>query len=183
MILNSLITQIFMAVLAVGIFFTYVKPTFTNIGVIQTAIEQYKLEFTKVDEVNTKLKSLYAKANDMSLANKNSLARYMPDAVDDVMVSRDILYMADKAGAYLVSVEASEAIKNTNNKTGLDTDGSEPVPHAFLVDVSGTYSQIKNFLRLLEQNNYPLEVSELNMRADEKSLMTASIIIITYSRI
>jgi hypothetical protein len=180
MIFNSLITQLVMLVLAIGIVITYVQPTFVNIGLTQSAIEQYKTESLKVDEVNLKLQSLISRVNNMSERDKKSLSTFMPDEIDHVVVSRDIYTMSLQSGAYLESVNY-EGIKA--EATLVEASSRLPIKHAFNANISGTYDQVKNFLGLLEKNNYPLEVHEFNLSSTETGLIKLELTIITYSRV
>lgn len=180
MIFNSLMTQLVMAAVSLGIIFTYVQPAFLNIGTIQAAVEQYKTELLKVDEVNTMLETLVSRVNNMSEEDNKTLLTYMPDKIDHVAVSRDIYIMSKQSGAYLDSV-LYDGIKS--EKVLAEESDKKPVRHAFKAQVSGTYSQIKDFLSLLELSNYPLEVHEFSLTSTEKSLIKVELTIITYSRI
>lgn len=180
MIFNALMTQIIMAVVALGIIFTFVQPTFINIGIIQVAVEQYRTELLKVDEVNKMLETLLSRVNNMSEKDNKALVTYMPDNVDHVAVSRDIYIMSKQSGAFLESVTYA-GIKP--GKVLAEESNKEPVRHAFTANVSGTYDQIKDFLGLLESSNYPLEIHEFKLTSTEKGLIRVDLTIITYSRI
>lgn len=180
MIFNSLITQIVMAAVALGIIFTYVQPTFLKIGTAQSAIRQYEIESQKVDEVNIKLQTLVAKVNNMSERDKNALAIFMPDTIDQVAVSRDIYILSKRSGSYLKSIKY-QGIKAAT--VIVDPKIKLPVKHDFTASVSGTYDQIKNFLTSLEKNNYPLEVHGFKLSSTDTGLIEVNLSIITYSRL
>lgn len=180
MIFNSFITQIGMLVLAVGIIFTYVQPTFAKIGVIQTTIAQYQEEQQKVNAVNGQLASLVAQVNVITTADMRALMTYMPDTVDHVAISRDIFTIAELTGVYLESVSYDGALDEIVDPEGGVTE-LQPTRHGFSANVSGTYDQVKSFLQSLEQNNYPLEVQELTMAGTEIGLIKADLVLITYS--
>jgi hypothetical protein len=180
MIFNSLITQLVMAGVSLGIIFTYVQPTFTEIGETQSAIEQYKAESLKVDEVNATLQSLVSKVNNISERDKRALTTYMPDSVDHVSVSRDVYIMSKQSETFLDSIKY-EGVKTEITQTNQPTNS--PAKHSFSVSVSGTYAQIKSFLGLLERSNYPLEVHEFKLSSTESGLISIELTLITYSRI
>lgn len=179
MILNSFIPQIVMLVLAGGIIFSYVQPTFAKIGSIQDAIGRYQTEQKKVSDVNQKLADLVAQVNNISTDDQRALLTYMPDTVDHVAVSRDFFNMAKLSEAYLVSVIYDGAVLSTFADQAESKDN--PVLHTFNLNLSGTYVQIKAFLSLLEQNNYPLEVHDLKIVGSETHVLNATMKVITYS--
>lgn len=179
MIFNSFVTQIGMLILGVGIIFTYVKPTFAEIGTMQSAIAQYQEEQEKVNEVNAQLSSLVAKVNVITVSDMRALMTYMPDMVDHVAVSRDIFTIAEIAGVYLKDVSYDgEIVASAAPEAGPQL---QPTEYAFSTNISGTYDQVKYFLQLLEQNNYPLDIQEMSLVGTEIGLINADMVLITYS--
>lgn len=179
MILNSFIPQVVMLVLAAGIIFSYVQPTFIKIGSTQDAIGKYQTERQKVSDVNQKLSDLVAQVNNIPTDDQRALMIYMPDEIDNVAVSRDLFTMAKLSEVYLASVHYDGAVLSTLIDQSESKDN--PVLHAFKINISGTYDQIKAFLSLIEQNNYPLEVHDLRIVGSETGVLDAEIKVITYS--
>ncbi len=177
MIANSFFTQVVMTILAVGILFFYVNPTFTNIGVIQDSIMQYQTEKGKVNEVNAQLASLKQRLNNISASDTKALMTYLPEKVDQMAVSRDLLSIAEESNVYLQSVryDKSTPAGATNNKD------KNLLKHTFSLSLVGSYEDVKVMLGKLEQNNYPLEVHKLGLNADEEGVITAAVSVITYS--
>lgn len=179
MIFNSFFTQVFMAVVAGGIVLFYIKPAFTEIGVLQSAVLEYQTELEKVNSTNDKLAGLSSKLSLVSAADAKSLVRYMPDTVDDVAVSRDIFIIAELSNVYLESVTydgidtAAMAIEESAEE--------DPMAHGFSLNVLGSYTQLKVFFSRLEQNDYPLEVKDLKITSSETGLLNADLSVVTYS--
>lgn len=171
---NSFFTQIVMTVIALGLIFFYVQPTFMKIGQTQESILLYQTEIGKVQEVNAKLANLSQRLNDISQADLSSLMTYLPDTVDHMAVSSDILNMAVESEVFLESIRSNEGVNNAL------TTGSV-VKHTFALGITGTYEDIKSFLAKLEENNYPLEVHNLVISASETDLMKATLNVVTYS--
>ncbi len=169
-----------MAGLTLGIIFTYVQPTFAKIGTLQEAIVQYQTESGKVTDVINTLSNLVAKTNNIPASDLKALLTYMPDTVDHVSVSRDILNISEQAGAFLESVDYRGVLVNANQPEGEEV---MPVEHTFDVTLRGTYDQIKSFLVMLEQNNYPLEVHELKINSTDTGVVSTEMTIVTYSHI
>lgn len=172
--INSFFTQIVMTIIALGLLFFYVHPTFTNIGMIQESIMLYQTEIGKVNDVNEKLANLNQRLNAVSQADKSNLATYLPDSVDHMAVSADILNMAVEADVFLESIRSNEGISSTLSTT-------PTIKHTFVLGITGTYDNIKAFLAKLEENNYPLETHNLALTASETDLMKATLNVVTYS--
>jgi hypothetical protein len=184
MIFNSFFTQILMAAIALGVIFTYVQPTFSKIGTLQEAILQYQEESSKVTQVTGGLNTLVNKVNNIPASDLKALLIYIPDSIDHVAISRDILAISLLSGAYLEGVEYSGILaKNRATEEDDSRTKVEMVEHTFSVNLVGSYEQTKSFLLMLEQNNYPLEVHDLKMTSTETGIINSDISIVTYSHI
>jgi len=176
---SSFLTQVAMAILSAGILYLYVYPTFVNIGVLQDSITVYQKEREKVIVVNEKLADLTRKVDSITPANQAALLTYLPNVFDDVAVTRDILNIALTAEVFLRTIKYNKTVSSGGvNKT----DTPEPVSHSFTLSISGGYEDIKLFLSLLEQNNYPLEVRSMQLNGSEGGIMDSSMTIYTYSQ-
>lgn len=178
---KSLFSLVVMIALSIGIVFFYIQPTFVEISDTQDQITQYQTEREKVSEVNSKLADLVQKQAQVPSGEQGKLLVYMPDSIDPVTVSRILKFVAEDTGVLFRSVDY------TGVNQGYIDDAEElgltdyPVPHEFLVDIQGTYGQIKNTIALIERNNFPLEIHELNVEVLEGGFLNAGMSIITYS--
>jgi hypothetical protein len=176
------------AVLGAGVIgFYYVEPTITEIGVIQTDIAELQVERNKIAEINNTLNQKIATFESISRVNKEKLAVYMPRLIDDINVLRDITFIMSEAGVVNTGL-AYDGAPNANTSVLSEDDGGsaafgdqQPTKHSFTVAIEGSYTNIKEFLSLLEQNEYPLEVHELSLQADEFGDISASMILVTYT--
>jgi len=182
----GLFSQIGAVLVAFGIGYYYVQPTITEIGVIQTDIAEYQAERKKIEDINSTLDQKTAIFQGISPADKKKLAVYMPPLIDDLSILRDITFIMEEA--QLVNNGLSYGGGGEENSSGFseadDAQSSnvqQAVPHSFSVEVQGSYDQIKQFLLLLEQNEYPLEVHEMSLQTDDFDIMTASMTLVTYA--
>jgi hypothetical protein len=191
---NSLVLQVGMILLAVAIVFLYIKPTFSSIGETQASIERYVTEKDNVGAVNKTLADLVSKINAISSDDQKRLTTYMPDQVDEIEVAKDVYTIAKLANVYLddISYEGeevpsseapTEAVEGEDGSGVVTPTSIMPTTHSFSVGVSGTYEQIKEFLVLLEQNKYPLEVKEMSIAGSEEGILSSDITLVTYSNI
>jgi len=180
----GLFSQISAIIISVVIGVFFVQPIVTEIGEIQTDISSYQDERQKVQVVNASLAEDVTFLQGISPLDRQKLATYMPRVVDDIAVLRDIEFMVAEAGLVYNSL-AYEGIEQEVLSFVEDVDSvlgdNVPTKHSFSVDVTGRYTDIKTFMRILEQNNYPLEIHALDIAALETGLMSASMTLVTYS--
>lgn len=189
MIPNGLITQIAITALSLGIVFSYVKPTFDTIGTYQDQIGTYQAEQQKVREVNNQLSGLVSRLNSIDSESQRRLLTYLPDQVDTLAVPRTIEAVALEAGVVLGDITHEGVEQDQGDRTSQEPQyveentGGEALPDKedFAVSVQGSYEQVKTFLRLLEQNEFPLEVVELEVAQTQPNLLTLGLLVRTYS--
>lgn len=176
---KGLFTQLSMIVVAAAIIFTYVRPAFVEVGKIQDDIGLYQEERQKVLSVNSRLSSLVSQMDSVSVEDRRRLLTYMPDTVDDLSVSRDLLLITRQAGVLYKDVGYSGPGKGSKNTSS----GASvlPEPQQFTLSVEGTYTQIKNLFTLLEQNHYPLEIHGVSIGKADGGFLTVEIELMTYS--
>ena len=180
MIPKGLFSQIIIIGLALGIVFTYIQPTLTNIQETQSEIAQYQNERQKITAVNSLLVSQVSRLGDISAVDKKRLVTYIPDDVDTVGVPRTIQAIAQQAGVLFKGV-VYESVMDSYLKEQTGMPGTYPIPHVFNVTVDGTYLQIKEMLRLMEQNDFPLEVHGLDIAVLEGGFLSADMQVVTYA--
>lgn len=180
MIPKGLFSQLLMIGAAVGITITYIQPTLANVQETQNDIQQYQAERQKVSAVNDLLASQVSRLNAISTNDKNLLVTYMPDDVDTIDVPRALQAIAQQSGVLFKEV-VYESLLDSYLKDQTGPTGSYPIPHVFSVTVDGTYVQIKDMLRLMEQNNYPLEVHGLDIAVLDGGFLSADVQVVTYA--
>jgi hypothetical protein len=181
MISKGLFSQIVMILLAVGIAFFYIEPTFADISQMQDEMSEYKQERKKVDAVNQLLTSLVDQLNSVPSADRQKLVTYIPDHVDTLSVPRTLQAIAGEAGVLFREVRYQE-LKDSYLSQAEEAGISDyPVPHMFGISFQGSYQQVKTMLSLMEQNEYPLEVHELEIAILEGGFLNVDATVITYS--
>ncbi len=183
MIGNSLLTQVGMAAIAIGIVITYIQPTLGEISERQDEIVKTVEEKNNITTVNNKLASLYSQVSAISPSDKVSLYTYLPDQVDEVKVLKDLTSIAKDANLVVNSLTYTGNQENVSSSRNNSTVGSLDKPNVSSFEISflSSYEQIKDFLLRLEQNNYPLDISTLNISATEGGFLETNATIITYS--
>lgn len=181
MIGNSIITQIGIIAVSLGIILTYIKPAFGDIKSIQDDITNTERQLSEVESTNKLLASIYANLNSISQANKNALFVYLPDKTDEVLVMKDLTAMAKDSEVVIKNLKFNEGKDNRNQSASTSEAPNAPLSQNFSVGILSTYEQLKTFLQHLEQNNYPLVVDKLTVKPNSLGLLDSEITITTYS--
>ncbi|NCT02174.1 hypothetical protein GW766_02905 [Candidatus Parcubacteria bacterium] len=182
MIPKGLFTQIGAVIVSIGIIVTYVKPSFAEIELIQNDIALYQKERSSVLAVNSQLSSLVAQMQSVSIDDQKRLLAYLPDKIDELYISRDLLIIAQSSGVlykdmkYIGKEESSKSRKNIEQPL---PEG--PIPHKFSLSVEGTYEQIKNLFNLIARSNYPLEVQGAKITKTDGGFLSLDLDLVTYS--
>ncbi|MEZ4195393.1 MAG: hypothetical protein R3B53_03325 [Candidatus Paceibacterota bacterium] len=182
MIGNSLLTQVGIAGLAIGIIVTYIQPTFTEIKNRQDEITQTKEELAKVNAVNQRLNLLYSSVNEIPQTDRLALATYIPDELDEVKVLRDLSIISGQARLLVTNLKYSKTGSRSSGQTDT-TNATVPLPkvHSFDLSFTSPYESLKEFLSLLEKNNYPLDITEASIAQEDSGQMDVVLKINTYS--
>ena len=108
----------------------------------------------------------------------------MPDTVDEISVVRDLALISKEAGVvYVAAVFAGTETPADEQEEVSDErpDMVKPAKYLFNLEIEGTYDQIKNLFTLLEQNNYPLEVTSVSIMKKDGGFLTAGIDVSVYA--
>ena len=184
MIPRGLLMQIAITILSVGIIVSYVKPAFDLIAKNQNQIGVYKEEFVKVAEVNAKLAQLSSDVSAIDAVDQRRLLTYMPDIVDTIVAPRTLEAIAEESGVTLKNVTSETETKKTSSSDTVSVVDPTVQPQAaiFAMAFEGSYDQLKKLLQLLEQNEYPLEITSLKITKLEGGFLSVDMTITTYSR-
>ncbi len=182
MIGNSLITQIVVAGIAIAIIITYIKPTITDIGVLQDQIVQTVKELDRVNEVKKKLEALSSQVDAISPKDKQSLSNYLPEFFDEVEVMKDLEAITKKSRVVVKNLSYSGEIAITDTEIeGIEGVAEIPTGHNFSLEVSSSYEEMKYLLLMLERNKYPLDIQTLSLTPTEGGLIDIALEVRTYS--
>jgi hypothetical protein len=182
MMSKNLFIQVAMIAISIGIIITFVNPTFSEIGEQQDDILVYQTEQQKVSGVNNQLSSLITSLNNVASDDYRRLLTYMPDEVDTIAVARDLSLVSRQAGVLYISAVSRGVVTNANSPDNASSqDFIQPKEHMFSLNVEGTYDTVKNLFALLEQNNYPIEVQNVNVQKKGGGLLSVEIGLSVYA--
>ncbi len=176
----GLLSQILAIGLAFAIAIFFVQPTLAEIGDLQDEIQLYSTERERVNDTNLALANLVAELEAVAVSDRERLAIYMPQLLDEVSVLRDIEIIAQNAGVEYDTIEYVGELLDSSEEARLGAENTMPFVHEFTLAVEGSYSRLKDFMSLLEQNHYPLQLNTVTITAREAGFLSAEISLVTY---
>jgi hypothetical protein len=186
MIPKGLFAQIGMVILSAGIIMTHIKPALDDIRVAQDDVIKYQEELATVSGVNNRLRNLSEDINSISTDSREKLLTYLPDAVDELSVARDLKLMTEEAGLIFLGVEYQDdqpvtSSRQRRSSSQTPEDPNLPKTMEFSISVEGSYTDLKQLLLLLPQNHYPLELHTLEVDKIDLNLLRATLSLVTYA--
>lgn len=193
------LTPLIGIVVAVGLFFTYVRPTFEDIKGIQDETAQYAQAIEKASELRQRINELKQRQSSIPLADLERLEAMLPDRVEEVMVLLDLDVLATMhrlvLGDIKVGAEANTAPAGQNPPEDFEQSADETAlledPDAALrrqyttldmsFSVSGAYNDFRAFLEELERSLVLMEITKITFEKSEGDAVPFTVAIRLYS--
>lgn len=177
---------------AVGLFFTYIQPTFKDIKAIQDEAAQYAQATAKAAELQQRINELKQQQSSISLVNLERLEALLPHRVDEVSVLIDIDALATLHNLTLGDIEvgAQQNGSEEGRERSVNTQGENPLNegplNAQITDaarnqystldisfsVSGSYNDFRAFLQDIERSLVLMEVAKITFSRSESEETT-----------
>lgn len=179
--MKSLIPILFV-VIAVGIFFAYINPTYTSLKSVRAEVRTYDQALTRSRELQSVRDSLLARYNTFSQDNLSRLAHLVPDTIDNVRLILDLDNMASNYGMHLRNVSlnsnASAAARTAGGQIGEGNAHYDYVTLSF--SVSANYDTFRAFLADLESSLRLVDVETVSFSSTPTGIYDYTIGIKTY---
>lgn len=175
--MNSRILPSLALMLAVGIFFGYMKPAWSGpLAETKAAIKNDEQALAAADEYKAKQNTLASARNAIDPENLARISTFLPDSVDNVGLILDINALAARSGLSLsnIDVVANDASGARTNTKAPAPAGALPVARTNLVgsvDLSlsaiGTYAALQSFLIGIEKSARLLDVRDIVVKGSD----------------
>ncbi len=177
--MNSRVLPALALIFSVGIFFTYVKPTWSGpLKETKVAIANDEQALAAADEYKAKQNALASARNAIDQENLNRLSVFLPDSVDNVGLILDINALAARSGLSLANIDVvtndSTGSGNKGTESSVQSSGTLQVARANpvgSVDMSlsaiGTYSALQTFLVGIEKSARVLDVRDITVKGSD----------------
>lgn len=207
--MSKTLTPLIGTIVAVGLFFSYIQPTFEDIRGIQDEAAQYAQAVEKASELQQRINELKQRQSSISLADLERLEALLPGRVDEVAVLIDLDAIASSHNLTLGDVEVGDREKNEADgqnaqnqpsivaapnqmigssddeaPTGLEPSETVTSQYATLdisFSVVGTYNDFRMFLRDIERSLVLMEVTKITFTESEGDAVPFAVTVRLYS--
>jgi Tfp pilus assembly protein PilO len=166
---KALAPIIFLA-LAVGLFFSYIRPAYDVLGAFQEQESRVNEALVKSNELKNRTTELVAKYADFEQQGSTltKIQTTLPDSIDAVRLVINIDALAQKQGVTVTSFELPRIDRNVPESVpvveGVPEQVIDPVADATLrVVANGNYANLKAFMQSLEKSLTILDITELSL--------------------
>ena len=177
--------QAILIIIAVIVVTTVIRPELDEIQVKQDNLAELNDAINKADTYNRSLAEKLNRANSTPQADLVSLNRFLPNSIDSSRVARDLENIVKGNGLLLqdITISELEAINVDGENASADvTPGvvisggdalrgeirRDLVTQVFSVEAIGTYQNMKEMLRAIERNAYPLRLNNMEFVSENE---------------
>jgi|SRR3989344_2108943 len=190
--MNSRVLPALALILSVGIFFAYVKPTWSGpLKETKVAIANYEQALDAADEYKKRQNELASARNAIDQDNLNRLSVLLPDSVDNVSLILDINALAARSGLSLANIDVLTDDSTVSGKKGnesvaqssgtLQISRANPVGSVDLsLSAIGTYSALQSFLAGIEKSARLLDVRDISVKGSDTGVYNYQMVVRLY---
>lgn len=169
-------------VIAGGIFFGFINPTYTEVKVLQAEEAVYDNALTKSRELQSVRDQLLARYNTFSTTDLDRLEKLIPDNIDNVRLILDLDSIASGYGMHARNVSlnanASQASRVAGGQVGPGDARYDYMTLSF--SVNGTYDTFLAFLADLESSLRLVDIDSISFSSTPTGVYEYSVGIKTY---
>ncbi len=174
--MTSRILSVLALILAAGIFFVYVNPTWTgSIAATKAAIVSDDQALAAASEYAAEQNQLAAARNAIDPADLARLDTFLPDSVDNVGLILDLNALAARSGLSLSNIDvlSNTSGPNATAPGALPAAGASPVGSVDLsLSAAGSYGALQAFLAGVERSERLLDMRDLVVKGSDTGVYT-----------
>lgn len=155
---------------SIGIFFWYVKPTFSDLtaaGGPREQVVQYEKTLEQADQISNNLAKSKKELNDLNADAVQKLNKLLPATVDNVHLIIDISNIGNGAGLALKNVGIAKSDKGDSKSSANNSNLYDSVDLSF--GVTTTYSNFLNFIQTFQKSLRLVDVTSISFSPSDKT--------------
>lgn len=181
---------VILIIIAVGLYFTYISPTYTNkILPLKAEIARSDAALVAADDFKQKEAQITNERSAIPADGITRLNAYLPDGVDNVQLVLDLNALAARSGISLSNFKIKDnavtnisAAPSTQPSQGvLSTGGKVSDSLDLSVTATGTYGAFRSFLFGIEHSLRPLDITEMKVTDSSTGVYSYDMTIRIYS--
>ncbi|KND51376.1 MAG: putative pilO [Parcubacteria bacterium C7867-001] len=167
---------------AVGVFFGYINPTYTGpVAELRDRIHDYDQALAAAAEFKEREAQLLAERNNIPEEGIKRVEAFLPDGVDNVQLILDLNTLANRSGLKITNVAVSMAatpnttpgsIGNAGTALPLTTNTSPVESINMTMSATGSYTAFRTFLLGVERSLRPLDLVHLSLKDSDTGVYT-----------
>jgi hypothetical protein len=179
------ILPILFILIAIGLFFFYIEPTWNGpIAQAKQQVASYDSALAAASTFTQKENQLLAEQNSIPAASLSRLETYLPDGVNNVQLILDLNSLAQKSGVSLANFDVeNNAAQQEAGAGGATTPAVGGLPQStsavnsltLSVSATGTYQAFRTFLAASEQSLRQMDVTSLQVSNSSTGVYTYTI--------
>lgn len=173
----SRLIPVVLFLIAIGLFFSYINPTYTgNIAALRAEIQGYDAALAAAKNFNAKEAELIAERGRIPAEGLARVEAFLPDGVDNVQLILDLNALASRSGITLSNFDTTvSAAGNSQGGDQLALTAEGPIESVDLsVSAMGNYASFKSFLKGTEWSLRPLDLTSLTIDDSKTGVYTFS---------
>ena len=163
-------------VAAIGIFFLYTDPSYSQIQTLSAQNAQYDAALANATQLEQFKQTLLTRFNSFNPTDLKRLSTMLPDQVDNIRLILDLDNIAASHGMAMQNVNVSASASQSGNTTAVGAITTAQQPYNSLTlqfTTTGTYTQFKQFLGDLQSSLRIVDVVSLVISNTVPSAVTA----------
>lgn len=173
----SRIIPVILVLIAIGLFFGYINPTYTgSVAKLRSEIQSFNDALIAANTFKEKENEITAQRSAISEEGIARVEAFLPDGVDNVQLILDLNSLASRSGITLSNfdIAASPEEQKGGDTLALASDGSiESLDLS--VSATGNYASFKSFLTGVEWSLRPLDIIDLSIDDSNTGVYTYNI--------
>lgn len=168
--MNDRILPAISLIVAAGIFFAYVSPTWGgSIATTQAAIAADDQALAAAAQYTSQQNQLAASRDAIDSTSLSALSTFLPSSVDNVGLILDLNALAARSGLSVANIDVAASSANTSGQSAaLPTAAANPVGSVDLsLSASGTFAALQAFLSGVERSARLLDVRDLVVKGSD----------------
>ncbi len=161
--MNTKLTAYIGLALAIGLFFGYIKPTYTDsIVALQNKLRVENTTISSTKRYVEKEAKLEQERNNISIKNMQRLSKMIPSTNNNVQILLDLSSLAMRNNFYITGFDVGHKI-STQQRAG----GVSAVPYHSVnlkVSGSGSYNSFRQFLDGVERSLRIIDVTNVSIK-------------------
>ncbi|MDP1690200.1 MAG: type 4a pilus biogenesis protein PilO [bacterium] len=171
--MNSNIIPTLALIVAAGILFGYVGPTWSGgLADKRAAIASDDQALAAATTYAAQQNQLATARNAIDPTDLSRLVTFLPSSVDNVGLILDLNALAARSGLTLSNIDVTTTVATNANTTAATTRANPVGSVSLALSAVGTYAALQTFLRGVETSRRLLDVQELVVKGSDTGVYT-----------